>query len=80
MANGVANKAKRDIAADAAEAPQHDAMADERRRGCRVGGIALLRHQREDGWQPNIRGPDRQQRAEAEQHPDQCVVAERLRK
>ena len=66
MANGVANKAKRDIAADAAEAPQHDAMADERRRGVGVGAT-LLNHQRQDRRQPDVGGPDRQQRAEPEQ-------------
>ena len=49
-------------------------MADERHRGGAIN-TALLHHQRQDRRQPDVGGPDRQQRAKAEQQADDRVAA-----
>ena len=70
----VGDEAETDITGDAAEAPDHDAMADERHRGDAIN-TALLHHQRQDRRQPDVGGPDRQQRTKAEQQADDRAAA-----
>ena len=70
----VRNEAERGVAQDSAQPPQRHAMADERHGGA-AGDAAARQDLALDGRQPDLAGPDRQQRAQAEQHPYHRAVA-----
>src|SRR4029079_4308387 len=74
-ADRIGDEAERGIAKDAAKTPQRHAMANVRGARC-TGNANLLEQVGLDRRQPDLAGPDRQQRAKAKQNADEGAVAQ----